>query len=189
MELQLLMVLVVVNILLAIFIAFFRAYLQCQVKNIATKEDIRIIAEKIESIKNDHSKSLEDYKTGLINQYESSRAEISMVAKLDQELIDLSVKINDTIYKFTQLNDLSRAGNISDDLFLLTQHLVKYKVRYGHLQAAKDIVDINNNIEQIKKKFKTDDDPERLQELSDLYNRLDIALQKMLSLFIAKAKA
>jgi hypothetical protein len=65
--------------------AYFGAYIRKKGENLATIEDIRLLTEKVESIRTVYSKQVEDYKTEL-----SMRAQAAMVASLFAEWISIT---------------------------------------------------------------------------------------------------
>lgn len=103
------------------------------------------ITEKIESVKNIYSSSLEKYKFDLQKDFESSKFIISLCSSLDETFIKqiVSCKSYMDAGMLDSNGDYSKALN---EIYKLARFLLVYRVRYEENECAKQIIDITSEI-------------------------------------------
>lgn len=69
------------------YIARNKSYESEKGKNLATKEDIKDITQKIESVKDNYNKALENYKIELQKEFESYKYISDLCNNIDKELL------------------------------------------------------------------------------------------------------
>ena len=111
-------------------------------KNIATKQDIQDITNKVESIKASYNESLERHKIELQKEFESDRYIIELCQNIDKDLIILLAKCKSEIEKENNLffpgEEFSTLPHILD----LDNYLKQYESRYSNILYAKNIMGI-----------------------------------------------
>lgn len=129
------------------YIARNKSYESEKGKNLATKEDIKDITQKVEEVKNVYSSSLERYKVNLQKEFETSKYIIELCHSLDKELLLL---ISDALKSYVspgicaphESNDeilISSAYKISNFLYM-------YRTRYGANKTLKKLNEITFKI-------------------------------------------
>ncbi|WP_293666468.1 hypothetical protein [uncultured Parabacteroides sp.] len=130
------------------YIARNKSYESEKGKNLATKEDVKDITQKVEEIKNIYSSSLERYKIDLQKELETSKYIIELCHSLDKELIMLISKalksyVSPEIgmpHEYDDKDLISSAHKISNFLYI-------YRTRYG---SKKEFYDLNDIAFKIK---------------------------------------
>jgi hypothetical protein len=138
------LILLSINVLGTAFILLGKSYLGEKGKNLATKEDISAITQKIESVKEFYSKSLESYKFQLIREYDTVKPAINLMSKVDSELIELILNTNSLILEFHLHPTEDRAVPMQRAVHAEAKYLTQYYVRYGGLECANKIIGYNN---------------------------------------------
>lgn len=116
-------------------IAKVKAYEAKKGENLATKEDIDIITNKIEAIKDSYNKSLESHKMELQKDFESEEYIMKICQSIDHRFITLIVEcLNEKLKSDSIYSGYSGQESIDDDLLKkiiqLERFLVIYKIRY-----------------------------------------------------------
>lgn len=160
-----------------------KSYLTEKGRNLATKQDIELITNKIEGVKESYNIALEDYRTELKKVYDLSKPSLDLTINLDVELIKKISDLNSSIFEFSQLQNYGLASVIFDQLTDLCQFLVKYKVRYSALDGVQDIIDVNNAYAQMIGMT-----PVNPNSMIELFSALSKCLDTLMSYFLIKIK-
>lgn len=127
-------ILIISQVVLALFSGFVFSYTKKRGENIATKHDIKSITDKIEEIKLEYSKKLEEYKSELIKKYEIEKilieSKIDIFKKL-QTLKSLIIK---------RKNNIGPEKDLMDGIFNL---IIELLIQLGSIsffnQNVKDL--------------------------------------------------
>ncbi len=132
-------------ILLGVFLLW-EGYFKEKGKNLATKEDIKDITDKVESVKDSYNKALEAHKIELQKEFELHKYRIKLCNSIDEQLIELvsnALKIyHEEGVSYPESDDLkliSAAHRIS--IFFSS-----YFSRYSHIKQFEELRDISDNI-------------------------------------------
>ena len=109
-------------------------------KNLATKEDIKDITDRIESVKDSYSKSLERHKMELQKEFESSKPVLTLCNKLDETLIALVVKCQQHI------DNEYIEGDYEDSIYSaykLGRFFLAYRCRYEENVTLKKMIPLS----------------------------------------------
>lgn len=147
------LILLIFNILLMLFIIYIITYVKKRSEINATKKDIELLTEKVESVKLDYLKKIEEYKNELTIKYELEK--ILVNSKVEAYQIATSLKI--AILK--RVNNMGNEMELNEQLFQKIPDLLIYldsqvrlhndfKVEMSELQS--NYHDIVRYIEQIK---------------------------------------
>lgn len=122
------------------YIAKQKSYEAEKGKNLATKEDIKDITDKVESVKASYNESLERHKIELQKEYYSSQYMIDLCNKIDTELIEKMAKcrpiVNDIMKEYVSFE----RGDVFGEIEPIYDHLIKYETRYANNEAVKKII-------------------------------------------------
>lgn len=165
-----------------------KAYNEEKGKNIATKEDIKLITKEIESVKDSYNKSLEKHKIELQKDFESYKYMQNLRQSLDNILLKLiseCLKAEASKSICYQDNDNSLiSANCKISRFLWT-----YKKRYESNYILLELIRISNKIEEnnqlgeLKRGEDENGDTINIIPQSDKKNLLD-SLEAVLLLFL-----
>jgi hypothetical protein len=122
-------VLEILIILIGVYLAFFKSYFEEKGKNLATKEDIQDITEKVEKIKYELKKS-----------YDLDKPSLDYSVELDRSLINKLFAANKAIFKYFQLNERD-LSDFAEKIKILIEFLAEYQVRYRDVFAVQGIMD------------------------------------------------
>lgn len=114
-------------------------------KNLATKEDIEDITQKIESIKESYNKSLEVHKIELLKDFESHKYIQSLCHTLDNKLLSLvSTCLNADASNV--IDEQTDDDKLISNTYKLSNFLNTHKSRYESCPTIKDLTDISSSI-------------------------------------------
>lgn len=122
------------------YIAKNKAYESEKGKNLATKEDIKDITDKVESVKASYNESLERHKIELQKEYYSSQYIIDLCNKIDRELINMMTQNKTKLNNIMKDYVVSERGIFFSEIEPIYNHLIKYESRYANNKAAKKIM-------------------------------------------------
>jgi hypothetical protein len=127
-------ILIVSEILLAIFAGFVLSYAKKRGENIATKHDIKSITDKIEEIKLEYSKKLEEYKSELTRKYEIEKIMIDNKTEIFRKLQQLKSAI------IKRKNNIGPESELMETIFGL---IIEISIQIGSIsifnQSIKDL--------------------------------------------------
>lgn len=132
-------------VILSGLVQYLISYFKEKGKNLATKEDIKDITQKVEEVKNIYSSSLEKYKVDLQKEFESHKYIQTLCHELDKELLSLvSVCLNAHVSRTIDenMNDNKLVSNTCK----LSNFLNTYKSRYKSCSIIKDLTTISSKI-------------------------------------------
>ncbi len=86
------------------YIAFFKSYFTEKGKNLASKEDLKELTEKVESVKIEFNKELEKFKLSLVIDLEKKRPFIEDEAKSIIELIKVAGKTKELVTSYRNID-------------------------------------------------------------------------------------
>lgn len=152
---------------------FLKSYFSQKGKNVATKEDVKVITEKIEKVKNTYQRSMEIHKMELKKIYDISRPSLSKMTELDNILIDNIASLNEIGFDFSRLNKNELGESFSDKLHELVIFLIKYRVRYAELEGVKNLIE---NYNKMNKSIENRDKDMIKKTFNDISNDLEIIL-------------
>ncbi len=120
-----------ISVILALVSAFFLEFLKTKTRNLATKSDIETLTDKVESVKYDYLKKIEEYKKELSGKYELEKTLIS--SKVEAYQLATSLKV--TILK--RKNNLGSEEELMKQFFSKIPELLIHL--YSHLQIRRDL--------------------------------------------------
>lgn len=167
------------SLLGTLLVTLLKSYFTEKGKNIATKQDIENITEKIESVKDSYSRSMENYRTELKKAYDLSKPSLDLTIELDKTLIEKISQLNTTVFEFSQLKLYDTAPRLLDEIADLSQFLVKYKTRYKNLSGVIEILNTQNQLATMR-----DENKIEVKEITRLFQELSINLDKLMSYFL-----
>ena len=132
------------------YIARNKSYESEKGKNLATKEDIKDITQKIESVKDNYNKALENYKIELQKEFESYKYISDLCNNIDKELLQRLITCkNDIADVFNDITNNSVVdGSSINSIRQLYEYLEIYNMRYGDNECVKNIISKSNSIYQ-----------------------------------------
>ena len=119
-------------------------------KNFATKEDITEITNKIESVKDYYSKSLEQYKIELQKKFTTDRLLIELCNNIDEQLITLLIKCKDDIQN--DLDDFKDNRNVNANMksiYALGNFIRNYGARYNGISQANNLLTLHSDLNRL----------------------------------------
>ena len=84
---------ILISVILALASAFILEFIKTKTRNFATKSDIETLTDKVESVKYDYLKKIEEYKKELSGKYELEKTLISSKVEAYQLATSLKVTI------------------------------------------------------------------------------------------------
>jgi uncharacterized membrane-anchored protein YhcB (DUF1043 family) len=136
---------VIISVIIGMASAFILEFLKTKGQNLATKSDIEILTNKVESVKYDYLKKIEEYKKELNGKYELEKTLISSKVEAYQLATSLKVTI------------LKRKSNLGSEKELMEQFFTKIPELLVHLQSHyqirkdlnEEIISLGNNYNNI----------------------------------------
>ncbi len=171
------------SLIATIITTLLKSYFSEKGKNLATKQDIDFITDKIESVKDSYNKSLENYRTELKKAYDLSKPSLGLTLDLDKKLIEKVSKLNTSIFEIAQLNNYDKVIQLFNEIEDLAQFCVKYRIRYANLEGVSEIIEMHNKSEKFKRG--TSIDP---NEIRTFFNKLSTSLDKLMGYFLEPIK-
>lgn len=114
---------ILISVFLALICAFIFEYIKTRTRNFATKSDIEALTDKVESVKYDYLKKIEEYKKELSGKYELEKTLISSKVEAYQLATSLKVTI------------LKRKSNLGSEKELMEQFFNKIPELLIHLMS------------------------------------------------------
>ena len=111
----------VLSFALGLFGSYFIEFFKTKGKNLATKSDIDLLTSKVESVKYDYLKKIEEYKNELSGKYELEKVLLSSKIQSYQLATSLKVVI------------LQRKSNLGDEQYLMEQFFQQIPALLIHL--------------------------------------------------------
>lgn len=191
----------VITIILAVgnFICLYnisrkKAYNEEKGKNLATKEDIADITQRIESVKGSYNKALEAHKIELQKEFESYKYINELCNSIDKELLRklvLCKKEMENDFRIHRDND--DYGTCEPAIKSLYNYLKTYDVRYKHNKTVKLIFEHYEKIESLHEYYEEDcgpfDTPQYMKELGKIHSYVDQLLASFLPKLQLKPEA
>lgn len=175
------------------YIAKQKSYEAEKGKNLATKEDIKDITDKVESVKASYNESLERHKIELQKEFEESKYISNMLRSLDNLLIK---RISECLEAESSITDIYNRDNyLISANNNLADFLWTYKMRYKSNETIQKLSTISNKIRaedtlaEFKKGNDENDDPVKVmgkEEKEELLSSLEAALSLFLPPFNEK---
>jgi hypothetical protein len=166
-------------ILLGVFLLW-EGYFKEKGKNLATKEDIKDITDKVESVKASYNESLERHKIELQKEFESHKYISILCQNIDRELINLIVKAL-SIHHEQKMDDVNDRELIAS-AYGISNFLSIYRERYGNNTILHDLGDIADKIKILSEI----DGDENLPFINK--NRYLVCLNNAAGMFLPKIK-
>lgn len=191
----------VITIILAIgnFVCLYsisrkKSYNEEKGKNLATKEDIADITQRIESVKGSYNKALEAHKIELQKEFESYKYINELCNSIDKELLRKLVSCKKEMENDFRIHrDNDNYGTCESSIKSLYNYLKTYDVRYKHNKIVKLIFEHYEKIESLHKYYEEDcgpfDMPEYMQELGKIHSYVDQLLASFLPKLQLKPEA
>lgn len=129
------------------YIAKQKSYEAEKGKNLATKEDIKEITDKVESVKANYNEALERHKFELQQKLENTKYIINLCNSLDNKLISLLVDCRNTILKERKEHTFEDEGSSISSCLSLCDFLSSYQTRYGNNENVQLIIKEYDEIE------------------------------------------
>ena len=114
---------ILISVILALASAFVFEFIKTKTHNFATKSDIKTLTDKVESVKYDYLKKIEEYKKELSGKYELEKTLISSRVETYQLATSLKVTI------------LKRKNNLGSEKELMEQFFSKIPELLIHLSS------------------------------------------------------
>lgn len=163
-----------------------KEYFKEKGKNLATKEDIQEITAKIEAVKENYNRSLENHKIALQKEFESYKYITELCNSIDKELLRRLVICKRKMENDFKANcDNDDYGSCEPSIRELYNYLKNYDVRYKHKEEVKQIFEHYESIEELREYANEDglfDKPQYIQELIEIHSYVD----KLLASFLPK---
>ena len=133
---------ILLSVILGMASAFFLEFLKTKGQNFATKSDIEILTNKVESVKYDYLRKIEEYKKELSVKYELEKTLISSKVEAYQLATSLKVTI------------LKRKSNLGSEKELMEQFFKKIPELLIHLSSHVQIrADFNEEITAMENSY------------------------------------
>lgn len=175
-----LVILVSISSLIGSFIGnYIKSYSTEKAKNLATREDIEEITNKIENIKNSYSIALETNRNELKKMYDISKPALELSTELDKTLIEKVHSLNNLLFEYKSFGGSEKADQILNQLADLSKYIVAYRNRYKDISGVKEIIDVNNSIAKMRIENKIDE----VKITADI-NKLSDNLEILLNFFL-----
>lgn len=160
--------------IIAGLVQYIITYFKEKGKNLATKEDITGITEKIESVKDSYNKSLELYRFELERFFESSKSIINLCNSLDDRLIRLIIECKENMDNDLLKNNRDYTNTVNS-IYKLGRFFLVYKSRYDCNKHIKEIINITSLISCIKDCNELENEKEgrledKIEELENLFH-------------------
>lgn len=158
-------------------------------RNLATKEDIAEITEKIESVKESYNKSLEKHKIELQKEFESYRYIIALCNSIDKELLIRLIKckneIESDLKKFIESENIGLCQNSINNL---CDYLKSFNVRYNENENTQFILQIYRKIERLNAYEENGEDSFNYPEFASNIQIMVQYINKLIAQFLPKFK-
>lgn len=160
--------------IIAGLVQYIITYFKEKGKNLATKEDITGITEKIESVKDSYNKSLELYRFELERFFESSKSIINLCNSLDDRLIRLIIECKENMDNDLLKNNRDYTNTVNS-IYKLGRFFLVYKSRYDCNKHIKEIINLTSLISCIKDCNELENEKEgrledKIEELENLFH-------------------
>jgi hypothetical protein len=133
---------IIISVILALVAAFVFEFIKTKTHNLATKSDIATLTDKVESVKYDYLKKIEEYKKELSGKYELEKALIYSKVEIYQRATSLKVTI------------LKRKNNLGSEKELMEQFFNKIPELLIHLGSHFQIrTDLSEEIAALEKSY------------------------------------
>jgi hypothetical protein len=160
-----------------LIVSFLKSYFSEKGKNLATKEDISVITEKVGSIKDEYSRSIESYRSELKKIYDISKPSLELTIEIDKKFIDKMANLNNTVFNVARLEKLDQFKELFDELIDLTEFIMRYHTRYKMLNGIKELVEVHNEFAiMINKGLGIKYNDETIALIEKLKNSLNVIL-------------
>ncbi|NOZ11642.1 MAG: hypothetical protein GXP09_11450 [Gammaproteobacteria bacterium] len=133
---------ILISVILALVSAFVFEFIKTKTRNLATKSDIETLTDKVESVKYDYLKKIEEYKKELSGKYELEKTLISSKVETYQLVTSLKVTI------------LKRKNNLGSEKELMEQFFSKIPELLIHLNSHFQIrIDLSEEIAVLENSY------------------------------------
>lgn len=187
------LILTIALAIITMFQAFFvgkiskiKGYKNAKGENLATKQDIEEITNKIESVKNEYNKALKKYSFELQKEYESKRYSFDFCYSIDKELIEIIINCFEGMYlENSDIDPRTTTPHAFGPLSKLNHFLHIYRFRYSVIDFIPEIIEITNetfslNLNETYEMIIDNDDYKNMKE------KVAPLLEQLLSIMLPK---
>lgn len=115
-------------------------------KNLATKEDIKDITDKVESVKASYNESLERHKIELQREFELDKYRMKLCSSIDNDLIELISCALQTYHSKGIEYPESDDRELIESAYKISNHLSSYYSRYINIKQLDKLRDVSIEI-------------------------------------------
>ncbi len=172
----------IVFAIIAGLVQYIVSYFTEKGKNLATKEDIKDITDKVESVKASYNEALERHKLELQKEFESHKYIKELCNKIDHELLKKLIKCRKEIedHLMQHLDD-SKYDSCVSSIKPLYDYLKNYQARYQDNKNGCDIISTYEKIIHLD-----DGDVIQNNEYEDLLNIILNFINQFIAEFVPK---